>query len=76
MILLTKIGKVKFIDRGAKMKSDALKKAQAKYEEKIKAYHFRLLQELDKELIDHLDKVPNKNAYIKELIRQDIQRQG
>ena len=58
------------------MKSDALKKAQAKYEAKIKAYHIRFLQDADKELIAKIESVPNKNAYIKELIRQDIQRQG
>lgn len=57
------------------MKSDALKKAQAKYEAKIKAYHIRFLQDVDKELIAKIESVPNKNEYLKELVRKDIRGQ-
>ena len=53
------------------MTSDAQKKALEKYKAKVK----RLTVDFppsDAELYDHLQKQPNKQRYIKDLIRKDM----
>ena len=55
--------------------SEALKKAVAKYD----ATHTRQIKmklnlESDKDILEQLDSVENKQGYIKELIRADIKR--
>lgn len=42
--------------------------------ENIKQIRFVLNKKSDKEIIDHLDKQENKNAYIKNLILKDMQK--
>lgn len=39
-----------------------------------KQYGFRCMYKTDQDIIDKLDSLDNKNKYIKDLIRQDIQR--
>ena len=55
--------------------NEALKKAVAKYD----ATHTRQIKmklnlESDKDILEQLDSVENKQGYIKELIRADIKR--
>lgn len=52
--------------------NDALKKAQAKYEQKNKRYVVKCLLVEDADIISKLETVDNKTNYIKELIRADI----
>ena len=55
------------------MQTKAQKRAQAKYDAKMKAqYIFRLNREKDKDILDRLASVPSKQAYIRELILKDI----
>lgn len=57
------------------MDSEAQKKAKAKYKaEKVK----KILLEFyptDAELLEHLEKQPKKQTYIKNLIREDIEKE-
>ncbi len=57
------------------MDSEAQKKAKAKYKaEKVK----KMLLEFyptDAELLEHLEKQPKKQTYIKNLIREDIKKE-
>ena len=39
---------------------------------KCKKITLMLVKETDKDIIDHLETVGNKNAYLKELIRKDM----
>lgn len=49
------------------------KKAQAKYDAKAtKQIKLKLNITSDKDILDKLDQVDNKQGYIKELIRKDI----
>lgn len=63
-------------------RSDALKRAQARYEakgavkDKTRAFHLKCHVEHDKDIIDALDRQDNKNGYLKGLIRKDIKEQG
>ena len=65
-------------------RSEALKRAQARYEAtgavkgRTKAYHLKCHVEHDKDIIDKLESVGagKKNTYIKELIRKDIEKTG
>lgn len=63
-------------------RTEAQKRAQKKYEEKYKAkgllktYNLKCHIEHDKDIIEKLNAVDNKNGYIKELIRADIEKQG
>lgn len=63
-------------------RSDALKRAQARYEakgavkEKTRAFHLKCHVEHDKDIIAALDRQENKNGYIKSLIRKDIEGRG
>lgn len=55
------------------MATDAQKRARSKYEkEKVKAFNLRFFP-ADAELYDHLKKQPKMAAYIKELIRRDME---
>ncbi len=54
-------------------RSEALKKAQNKYKkEKMTSVLIRLHKENDKDIIDRLEKIGNKQGYIKQLIRDDL----
>lgn len=53
-------------------RSEALIKAQDKYEQKRMCINIRLNKETDLDIIEKLNNVGNKQGYIKELIRKDI----
>lgn len=52
-------------------------RAQKKYDEShkdlFKQYHFKLNRVDDADIIEKLEKVENRQGYIKDLIRKDIQ---
>lgn len=53
--------------------SEALAKAQKKYDAKAtKLITMKLNLKTDKDILDKLDEVENKQGYIKDLIRKDI----
>ena len=55
------------------MVSNAQKKASKKYiQNNIKTLSIQLSKKYDIDIINHIDNVKNKAAYIKELIRKDI----
>lgn len=58
------------------MSREAQKEACKRYyyrtKEKKKAYLFRFDKDADADLIKMIDSQPNKAAYIKELVRRDI----
>lgn len=54
------------------MKSEAQKKATAKYREKGMRLTVEFFPGTDKELIDHINNQPKKATYIKQLIKDDI----
>lgn len=64
------------------MRSEAVKRAQAKYEAKLRASGKKISKEFilkchlknDADIIEELKKQDNKNGYIKRLIREDIKR--
>lgn len=48
-------------------------KASAKYDKaNTKSFHLKLNKKTDKDIIDRLDSVDNKQGYVKGLIRKDI----
>lgn len=54
------------------MKSEAYKRAQAKYaREKLRQYIFRFSR-VDQDVIDKLESVDNKTDYVRQLIKKDI----
>lgn len=53
-------------------RSEALIKAQDKYEKKRMCVNIRLNKEIDLDIIEKLNNIGNKQGYIKELIRKDI----
>lgn len=61
-------------------RSEALKRAQSKYQRKIsvrnilKQYNFKFHIVHDADIIKVLESQKNKNGYIKKLIREDMQR--
>jgi hypothetical protein len=56
-------------------KTDAEKKAQAKYDkEHCRTYNLKLNIVNDADLIERLDNVKSKQGYIKQLIRDDIRK--
>lgn len=65
-------------------RSEAQKAAQARYEAKgavkakTKGYYLKCHVEHDADIINKMESIGtgNKNTYIKELIRKDIQKQG
>lgn len=54
-------------------RSEALIKAQDKYEKKRMCVNIRLNKETDLDIIEKLNNIGNKQGYIKELIRKDIE---
>ena len=60
----------------AKTKAAGLR-AQKKYDEAhkdlFKNYHFKLNREEDADIIERLESQDNKQGYIKELIRRDLE---
>lgn len=59
------------------MVSEAQKRASAKYDAKATtriSLKFNLVH--DSDILDKLDKVDNKQGYIKNLIREDIKKDG
>lgn len=65
-------------------RSEAMKRAQARYQAKrqkagaepLKTYSLKCHIENDADVISALDEQENKNGYIKELIRMDIEKRG
>lgn len=56
-----------------KKNSDARIRSIAEYDKKTKhGVYLKLNINTDKDIIEHLDSLPNKQGYIKELIRADI----
>lgn len=59
------------------MTTEAAKAAKARYDAKTaKYYSLKLNTNTDSELIQWLEQQPSVQGYIKELIRQDMQRTG
>lgn len=66
------------------MKSEALKRAQKRYQEKLKrtgsnprkGYHLSLHTTHDADIIAFLEARKNINGYVKDLIRADMRKQG
>ena len=54
-------------------RSEALAKAQGKYDSKQRRVMVRFDERTDAELIAKLDEVPTMQAYIKDLIRRDLE---
>ena len=55
--------------------SDAQKRAVAKYDaSNTKSFLLKLNKKTDEDIIAHLEKQPNKLAYLKNLIRDDMQK--
>lgn len=54
-------------------RSEALVKAQDKYDSRQRRVMVRFDERTDAELIAKLDEVPSMQAYIKELIRRDLE---
>ena len=55
--------------------SDAQKRANAKYDKSnTKMMSFKFNLQTDADILDRLASVPNKQGYIKELIRRDIKK--
>lgn len=62
-------------ERGTEMTSDAQKKAVRKYDEaKTVQFKMKLNKGTDADILKKLDSVSNKQGYIKELIRADIEQ--
>lgn len=57
------------------MTSDAQKRAVAKYDrENTKSYLLKLNRKTDADIITFLEQQPNKLAYLKKLIREDMKK--
>lgn len=56
------------------IKTDAQKKAIAKYREKGLRLSIEFFAGTEKDLIEHMNKQPKKATYIKQLIREDLER--
>lgn len=56
---------------------EAIKRAVSKYEKNtVKRVTVKLNKMLDKDMIEHLDGKQNVTAYIKQLIRSDMEKSG
>lgn len=56
--------------------SEAQKRANAKYDKSnTKMMSFKFNLQTDADILDRLASVPNKQGYIKELIRKDMKKQ-
>ena len=59
------------------MRSEALKKAQEKYQNKVTRVNINFyINKDDQELLSHLSSKPSKQGYIKDLIRADMQKEN
>ena len=60
-----------------KKTSEAAQRANYKYKrEKMVQFNLRFGKELDADILEKLDSVPNKRQYIIRLIREDIAREA
>jgi hypothetical protein len=57
-------------------RTEALKKAQDKYSQKIKQVILKFNTETEPDLLEHLQKQDRIQTYIKALIKQDMERQA
>lgn len=44
------------------------------HKENIKQINFALNRQYDQDIIEHLESIPNRNAYLKNLVREDMKR--
>lgn len=59
------------------MVSETKKRNNKKWDKNnTKSFSVKLFLKTDKDIIEHLQKIENKNAYIKQLIRKDIKNRG
>jgi hypothetical protein len=69
---------VKSFEGGKMIRTEAVKRAQAKYDKKYrekgltKSYQLKCHKDNDADIIKVLESIQNKNGYIKGLIRKDI----
>ena len=57
--------------------SEAQRRAVKKYKEKATtAFSFRLSNDADRDVIDHLAKQENRTDYIRKLVREDMRKEG
>ena len=57
-------------------RTEALKKAQDKYNQKVKQVILKFNTETEPDLLEHLQKQDRIQTYIKALIKQDMERQA
>ena len=57
-------------------RTEALKKAQDKYSQKVKQVILKFNTETEADLLEHLQKQDRIQTYIKALIKRDIERQA
>ena len=57
-------------------RTEALKKAQDKYSQKVKQVILKFNIETEADLVEHLQKQDRIQTYIKALIKQDMERQA
>ena len=57
-------------------RTEALKKAQDKYSQKIKQVILKFNTETEPDLLEHLQKQDRIQTYIKDLIRKDMEKQA
>ena len=57
-------------------RTEALKKAQDKYSQKVKQVILKFNTETEPDLLEHLQKQERMQTYIKALIKQDMERQA
>lgn len=57
-------------------RTEALKKAQDKYSQKIKQVILKFNTETEADLLEHLQKQDRIQTYIKALIKQDMEKQA
>ena len=55
------------------MKGDSHKRAMAKYSQKLRTYIVRCNKHTEADIVEKLDATENKSAYIKKLVREDIE---
>lgn len=56
------------------MQTDAQKRAKAKYNKTKMVQRAIAFSPNERDLLEHLDKQPNKMGYLKRLIREDMER--
>ena len=57
-------------------RTEALKKAQDKYSQKVKQVILKFNTETEPDLVEHLQKQDRIQTYIKALIKQDMEKQA